>query len=296
MKKVAVIIVHYKNPKETEDTVSSLQTLIKGNISMSVYTVNNSQEKLNIPYPIINNKENLGFAQGCNIGAKQALREGCQYILFLNSDTIVSKDLLIKLVASQEKDDAAIISPKIYFAKDCEYHKELYKNKDLGKVIWYAGGLIDWNTIYCSHRGVDEVDEGRYDQRMKTDFATGCCMMVKSEIFEQIGYFDPKYFVYFEDVDLSIRVKKKGFKVIYEPNTHIWHKNALSSDKPGSPIHVYFQTRNRYYFALKFAPLKTRFHIIKELITNLRSKDYIRRSASIDALTGKMDKGSFQNL
>lgn len=299
----SVIIIHYKNISETENTVLSLKSLATENLSIKVILVNNSTEdisfldkKTNSPLVVINNTKNLGFAEGCNIGIKEAQKNNSQYVLFLNSDTLVSKELLLKLIESCKSKKIGIVSPKIYFAKGYEFHTERYKKNEQGSVLWYAGGKIDWGNVYASHRGVDEVDHGQYQIQEETDFATGCCMLVNIEVFNTIGLFDPKYFVYFEDVDLSIRAKRAGFDVLYVPNAHMWHKNALSSDKPGSPIHVYFQTRNRYYFALKYAPFKTKLHILKELAINIYSKDKNIKNAARDALFGKMDKGSFENL
>lgn len=212
----------------------------------------------------------------------------------MNNDTIVSQDFLTSLIDfAKDKEDLGIVSPKIYFAPGFEYHKDRYKKADQGKVIWYAGGKIDWENIYASHIGVDEVDQGQYDKAKEIDFATGCCMLIKRDVLEKVGLFDKNYFVYFEDVDLSTRAKKAGFKVYYTPNTFLWHKNASSSGKPGSSLHVYYQTRNRLYFGLKYAHIKTKIHLIRDALFMTFGGNPAQKKACLDFFTNKMGKGSY---
>ncbi|MBI2611978.1 glycosyltransferase family 2 protein [Candidatus Gottesmanbacteria bacterium] len=300
MVNLGIIIVHYKSPDITEKAIISLNKADLKSLNAQIILINNSKDNLpflkrisTIPLTTINNSQNLGFAEGCNVGIRTAMEKKVDYLLFLNPDTFVAQNTLQVLIESFDKERVGLVSPKIYFAKGHEFHHKRYTKKDLGRVIWYAGGTIDWKNVYAHHRGVDDVDRGQFNNRIETDYVTGCCMMVHHKVFQEIGLLDPNYFVYYEDVDLSVRAKKKGFKIMYEPKTHIFHKNALSSNKPGSALHVYFQTRNRYYFALKYAPTKTKLHILKEIIIKLMSDDRNIRLASFDIILGKMGKGSY---
>ena len=231
------------------------------------------------------------IAAGINLGLRQALKQGYEKIIMLNNDTFIHKDLLVKLDKYSQDPSIGIVSPKIYFASGYEYHRERYQPEQRGKVIWYAGGIIDWSNIYASHRGVDEIDHGQFDQTDKTDYATGCCLLIKKSVIDKIGLFDEKYFLYFEDVDYSQRAKKAGFKVMFCPQAIIWHKNAASSGKPGSPVHIYYLTRNRLYFALKYASLRTKIALIRESFNHI-IKGKIERRAVIDFLLRRMGKGS----
>jgi len=283
--KISIIILNYNGRKDTLDCLKTVKKLEIGNSlrakaswkSEIIIVDNNSSDgsvksiKKSFPkVKIIENKQNLGFSEGNNIGIRYALKEGVDYIMLLNNDTLVKKDLLIQLSQAINKDKKnAIVSPKIYFASGYEFHKKRYKKNDRGKVIWYAGGRLDWNNVLASHRGVDEVDIGRYQKAKETDFATGCCILIKKEVFEKIGLLDNKYFLYWEDNDFCQRAKKAGFKVCFAPGAVIWHKNASSSGGAGKQTSVYYQTRNRLIFAFKYAPTRAKIAVLKEGIKYL---------------------------
>jgi len=248
---------------------------------------------------LIKNRVNLGFAEGNNVGIRYSLENGADYCLILNNDTLVDKNTLLQLISrinagssSGRKADEriGIISPKIYFAPGFEFHRHRYKKNERGKVIWFAGGRIDWKNVLASHRGVDEIDIGRYQKTEETDFATGCCMLIKKEVFEKIGLFDQKYFLYWEDIDLCMRAKETGFKIFYAPEAFLWHKNASSSEGAGGRTAVYYQERNRLLFALKFAPLKSKIAVLKQGLGYLFSGTKLQRKAVKDFLCLRFGK------
>ncbi len=299
MKKIAFIIIHYKDRQQTAQTLSSLITSQKDSASFTVFVVDNSQDSGNEKYFALSKNiiylkspSNLGFSEGNNYGIKEALKNNHDIIIILNSDTLVPTSFIKDINSFIDNTNFDIASPKIYFAKGFEYHKQRYRKEDPGKVIWYAGGKIDWNNIYASHFGVDEVDHGQFADLEKTDFATGCCMIARSEVFEKVGFFDPNYFLYYEDVDLSVRAKKKGLRVVYTPTIFLWHKNAASSGSPGSKTHVYYQTRNRLYFASKFASLKTKILLYIEGLKFLISGSTYQKIAVKDFFLRKMGQAS----
>ncbi|MEJ2441805.1 MAG: glycosyltransferase family 2 protein [Patescibacteria group bacterium] len=271
--KVSIIILSWNRKKDTIETLGSVANLTISDYELEVYELevvvvdNHSTdgspeavekifrklEKKNISCKQIKNKENLGFAAGNNVGMRYVLDAGADYLLALNDDTQVDKDLIMKLLMVAKKHPkAGAIAPKIYFAKGFEFH-DRYKKDELGKVFWFAGGDIDWANVYGTNHGVDEVDKGQFNKTRETDFATGACMFLKSEALKEVGLFDEKYFAYLEDADLSQRLKKKGWKVLYTPKTKIWHKVSQSSGV-GSDLNDYFITRNRMLFGMYFAP------------------------------------------
>ena len=300
MDKTAVIVLHYKGEKDTRECLKSLfQKKVSRNRLNIIVVINSGSEnflrQLKEEFPDIvpiESKKNTGFAKGNNLGINKALTLDCENIILLNNDTIVGNSFIDEFVSFAEKDSPlGLLSPKIYFARGYEYHSNRYKEIEKGKVIWYAGGVIDWQNIYAFHRGVDEVDRGQFDQVEETDFATGCCMLIKKSVIKKIGLLDEKYFLYFEDVDYSIRARQNGFQVVYYPKVNIWHKNAASSDKPGSGLHIYYQTRNRFYFGFKYAVPRTKRALTIESIKMLfRGNMY--QKAVIDFYLRKMGKGS----
>lgn len=300
MKKVFIVVVHYKGRELTQKCLSSLRKLKLDKIGVKIVVVDNHSteplEEIAKEFPgvvYLKNSVNLGFADGNNVGIKYALRKEADYILLLNNDTTVDGNLVMKLFKAAEKDSKiGILAPKIYFAPGYEYHKSRYKADDRGKVIWFAGGIIDWQNVFASHRGVDEVDAGQYDQQQQTDFVSGCAMLVKKEVFDKVGLLDSRYFLYLEDLDFCLRAKSGGFKIVYCPEGKVWHYNAGSS-QVGGPLHDYFFTRNRLLFGIKNAPVRTKAALLKEAGRLFINGRLWQKKGVMDFVLGRLGKGSW---
>ena len=294
--KIAIVVLNYNGKENTLACINSIKKLNKSNYKVKLIVVDNasndgSREALSKikDITLVKNDKNLGYSGGNNIGIKHALSLGSEYILILNNDTIVEKSLIINLINSAKKGD--IVSPKIYFAKGFEFHKNRYKKEDLGKVIWYAGGKIDWQNVIGIHIGVDEVDHGQFSKRLEINLATGACILIRRQVFEKIGFFDEKYFLYLEDMDFCVRAKRAGSKIIFEPKAILWHKNASSGGGSGSGLQDYYISRNRLLFATKYAKARTKFAVFKQILSQINSP--IKRKALIDFVTFNFGKGSF---
>ncbi len=263
---VSIIIVHYSGEADTFECLRSLQKIKHPNFTTSVVVVDNGSKdgltikKSDLPKhtTLLRSDSNLGFTDGNNLGIKEALEhDHPDYILLLNNDTTVDPHFLDKLVkTAEENSEVGMVSPLIYFSAGREFHKGSYKKNELGKVIWYGGGSIDWSNLDCFHRGVDEVDRGQYLSQTESEFATGCCVLIPKKVIDSLGMLDSKYFLYLEDVDWSVRIRQAGYKLIFCPESHVWHKNAGSSGGSGSGLQQYYQTRNRLFFFTKYAHLR----------------------------------------
>jgi hypothetical protein len=205
----------------------------------------------------------------------------------------VAPDFLVELVKAAETDEKiGVVGGKIYFEKGYEFHKERYSKQERGKVIWYAGGQVDWQNVYASHRGVDEVDRGQYDKAEETDYVNGCLMLIKRKVLEKVGLIDSKYYLYFEENDFCQRVKKAGFKLFYAPKATIWHLNAGSSGV-GSSLHDYFLTRNRLLFGFRWASWRTKLALLKESLRLLWRGRHWQKIGVRDFYLGRLGKGSW---
>lgn len=302
MKKVAVVTVNYNTEKDTKNLLTSLKRIEKGNFQLQIIIVDNGsrtqfrldpgEKKENIT--LLRSEENMGFAGGYNIGIRTALSQGADYILIINNDTKVYSDMLKNLMKTLEGDSKiGAVIPKIYFAKGHEFHKDRYKPNELGKVIWYAGGFTDWENIGSVHRGVDEVDRGQFDKIEPVEFATGCCILFKRETLEKVGLFDERYFLYFEDADLSERIKRVGFSIYYVPTAMLIHVNAASSGGPGNKLHDYFLTRNQMLFGFTYAPLRSKIALIRQSLRLLFTGRQYQKQAIRDFYLKKFGKGTF---
>lgn len=304
MKKVAVVTVNFNTDEDTDTFLKSIETVKKKDLTVEVIVVDNgSKEVYKLPSSVkkdhvklIRSDENTGFSGGYNIGIKEALHDGADYILIVNNDTLADEDMLINLIDVLESDPKiGLTVPKIYFAKGHEFHKDRYKKDELGRVFWYAGGHTDWANVSSIHRGVDEVDNGQYDTTEPVDFATGCCMMFKREVLEKVGLLDDKYFLYYEDADLNERVKRGGYKVYYVPSAVLVHVNAASSGGAGNGnvLQDYFITRNQMLFGMTYAPLRTKLALIRQSLRLLKNGRPFQKLAIKDFYQGKLGKGSF---
>ncbi len=295
--RVAIILVNWNGNNETLACLASLKSLTTYHLSLITIVVDNgstddSVVSIRKKFPdvsVVENGQNLGFAGGNNVGVRRALEWGADYIWLLNNDTVVDKNALESLVDAFKQDTVGVVGSKIYFAPGCEYHKERYGRIDRGHVLWYAGGLIDWNNMYASHRGVDEVDKGQFDRTEETPFVTGCSMMVKKQVFEKIGLLDEKFFMYLEDLDFCLRAKQMGYILLYEPKSILWHKNAGSSGV-GGRLHQYFMTRNRLLVGMRYGPVRTKFALAREAMRFMVIGPSIRRKAVMDAMIGRWGK------
>jgi GT2 family glycosyltransferase len=292
--KVAIIIVNWNGKKDTLECLQSLQKISTfGNEVMIVVVDNNSkdgsQKEIHTAYPevtILNQTKNLGFTGANNVGMRHAINSGSDFIWLLNNDTVVGKNVL-KIIEGFSGGHIGVAGSKILFSSGHEYHKDRYAAKDLGKVLWYAGGIIDWKNMFASHRGVDEVDVGQYDTCTETDFVTGCSMMIVADVVKKVGYFDDRFFAYLEDLDYCLRVKQAGYRILYNPESVLWHKNAGSSGGSGSTLQQYYMERNRFIVGFRWAPLRTRFALLREALRVMAGSNQIRKKAITDFFLGR---------
>ncbi len=290
MSKISLITVEYRTPDHTQELLRSLEKLkfSKENLQIVVVSTGSEQkqnytsEKFHIEN--LHSSKNLGFTGANNFGIRHATETfSPDYFLLLNNDTLVDPEFLQNLVVfAQKKKDVGVICPMIYFASGYEFHSKEYSEKEKGNVVWFAGGSIDWKNMYAFHRGVDEVDRGQFKIKTKNlksknelpninyetmDFATGCCMLIPARVIQEVGMFNDSYFLYWEDVELSYRIKQAGYELYFCPDSKIWHKNAGSSGGSGSDLHTKYQERNRLQFAMRYAPLRTKRAVLKEYLT-----------------------------
>ncbi len=308
MLKVSLVILNWNGIDDTLGCLASANKLNTDGFNLNTIVVDNASTDNSIEklkqingIDLIANKENLGFAEGNNIGIKRALESGADYIVISNNDIILEKNSIRELVELMEFDHSiGASSPKIYFTKGYEYKQSLlpdgskkYKDSDLGKVIWYAGGIIDWNNVYGTTGGVDEVDSGQFEEICETDFATGAYMILSREVIKKVGMFDGRYYMYYEDTDLSQRIKKAGYKIMFNPRSIVWHKVAQGSGI-GSANNDYFISRNRMLFGMAYASLRTKFALLRESVKLFFHGRPWQRIGVRDYYLGNLGKGSWK--
>ncbi len=216
----------------TDDTVKTIKSLF-------------INELTSLRVKLIEAKKNLGLNEGKNLGQKQARGE---YILFLDSDTLVDKKLLSELVKLAKTDPKiAIVCPKMYYIKP--------KN-----VIWYAGAEINLLTSQTSNIGVNQLDRGQFDQVRETQFAP-TAYLVSRQAAQKLKGHEASLFMTYGDTDYGFRARELGFKVMFCPTAKLWHRLTMKENTKtmralgyNQPLRAYYFSRNRMVFMKRHAP------------------------------------------
>jgi GT2 family glycosyltransferase len=186
---------------------------------------------------LIVNARNLGFAAGCNVGLRHALEHGAEHIFLINNDTLVDPQALRHLVALSGP-DVGMVAPKIYYAAE-------------PKRLWSVGGMRHPLTLEKTGDARGQLDQGQWEAVLERDYFVGCALLLSRLLLTQVGLFDERFFMYYEDSDLSLRARQAGFRLLFAPQAHIWHKVAISSGGSDSPNERYWMARSSVIFFRK---------------------------------------------
>ena len=220
MEKIGVVTVTYNSDKVLQPFLSDLFAQSFHNFNLYIIDNASDDKTWKILDDLndnrvnqIRNHSNIGVAAANNIGIKKALEDKCSHILILNNDIEFPNSLFKDMLVSIKKENCSMITPKIMYHSD----------KD---IIWYAGGGFKKSNGYLPyHTGFNENIKNNNYQSLYVDYASTCCLLIKKDVFETIGYMDEKYFVYFDDTDFLFRVKKEGVhKIYYDSQITLFHK------------------------------------------------------------------------
>ena len=278
---ISIITVNYNG---LNDTCALIDTIPFDEYSLEVIVVDNASREdeasvISERYPqvkVIRSNKNLGFAGGNNLGIKAALGD---YLFFVNNDTLFFRgtrcevqgagiDSLIKRLKSNPNIGA--VCPKIRFAWD-------------DAPIQFAG-YTPLSSITIRNRpiGFGESDKGQYNEAHPTPYAHGAAMMVKKEVIEKAGLMPEDYFLYYEELDWSMMMRRAGYEIWYEPTATIYHKESQSTGQ-NSPLRTFFITRNRLLLVKRNFKGLTKYASYTYLIGIVAIRDTI-----IYAITGKL--------
>lgn len=193
-------------------------------------------------FQIIRNDQNLGFSGGNNVGIRQALKNGSEWVILLNNDSWTDKDFVARLKAVLEAENAPSGGRSGIVAIPL----------DEGNQTAYAG-LAQWLKPTLKHQ---YFPSNRKDIRIaENSYAIGGAMAIHKSVFEKIGFFDENYFLYFEDADFSVRALKAGLKISAAKEIKVHHHVSKTTGRLGSPLLLRYHYRNAFYFNRKNGPL-----------------------------------------
>jgi GT2 family glycosyltransferase len=267
--RTAVLILNWNRK---EDTAECVQSVLKMRVRRGdVFVVDNGSTDGSSLYlcqlfpmvSIIEHERNFGYAKGNNAAIQQLLRKRYSQFLLLNNDVLVDPYLLHELFRVMEfHNEIGVVGGLNYYYSD--------PNK-----IQFSGGLIDWNRGNTYDITKWQLDGKQFASQREVDTVEGSCMLIRSEVFEKIGFFDERYFLNFEETDFCCRAKRHGFKVMSAMRAHLWHKVSISSTER-SYLGEYFMARNKILFLWKNCPrsrlvLALSYHFISTLRKSLKS-------------------------
>ena len=221
LRSVNLFVLNWNGRDLTLDCLFSLEKITYPNVK--VYVIDNGSSDNSVTairnqfpdYEIIELPENYGFARGNNAGF-ELVKQKADYTIFLNNDTIVDPNFVEPLINAMESNLTVKQStPKIFYADNLDY-------------IWFGGGKVSLWAGWIRHLGIRQKDSMQFSFDRNVDYATGCCVCMRTVDFESIGMFDESFFMYGEDVDLSLRFRKQGGQILFVPESKIWHKVSSS--------------------------------------------------------------------
>lgn len=238
--KISVILVNYNGKQYNDKCIESvLNSTISEQIRIIVVdnaSTDGSLKELrekwgkNEQVQIIPLEENLGFSAANNEGVRQSIKQGIEYFLLLNNDTEVEPNTIGRMVESQKR-TGAIVVPKIFYA-------------DSPEIVWCAGGEFSPVIRKPQQTGLNRPDNPKLRVNRYCGFANGCCLLLTKEIIEKVGFFDERFFLYYEDTEYSLRTKERGVPIWYCADAVVYHKVNGSSKGNENPDNAYYITRN----------------------------------------------------
>jgi GT2 family glycosyltransferase len=253
------------NTNHRQDTLECLASLAANTylnhraIVLDNASTDGSVEAIRAAFPdvrLIALDKNLGYAGNNNVGIAAALAEGADWVFVLNEDTVLAPDCLQALLHAAGQDSrVGIVGPMVY------HHDE-------PGVIQSAGGRLSpaWES---SHDGQNTADEGQFPAPRRVDWISGCAILVRRDVIEQVGPIDARYFYYWEETEWCLRAARAGWRILHVPQARLWHKGVRRDYRP-PPSVTYYATRNRLLTLAKHrAPIRvwlsTGFQIARTL-------------------------------
>jgi GT2 family glycosyltransferase len=235
---VAIVVLNWNGKEDTIECLTSVGQLDYLNYEVIVVDNGSTDGSVNAirarfsQFCVLETNKNLGYAGGNNVGIRHALEREAEFILVLNNDTVVSPQLLNKLVSSAaQHPEAGFLGPRLL------YH-------DRPEFVWFDSAQWNVTLNHFEYPGQNEPVSSLDITDHETDYVCGAALFVRAKTARQIGLMDERYFLVWEEVDWCYRARKAGWKSIVAPQAVLWHKVGVSFGGEDSPLRTYFAVRN----------------------------------------------------
>lgn len=288
--KLDIIIVNWNSGTLLSECIGSINKAVQNSFTLNKIVVidnasnDNSIDNIditNLPLTIIRNTQNFGFAKACNQGAKNSKAD---FLLFLNPDTRLFTNSLsepISFMVNEENQNIGIIGVQIINEKN-EVSRTCSRFPNLYRMIYNSLGLDKvFPSIFKSHFMIEwnHLDNREVDQVM------GSFFMIRKNLFDKLNGYDERFFVYYEDLDLSYRAKMLNEKSFYMADVSIYHKGG-GTTQGIKAIRLFYLLRSKLLYTRKH------FNFINYLIVTF----FTICIEPLIRIIGLLVKGSFKEV
>lgn len=286
--KVFVITLNWNGKNWLGDCLSSILAMDYPNFEVVVVdngSTDGSVEFVRQNFPtiyVIETGSNLGYARGFNVGLEYAAKNGAEYFLIMNNDIVIDQGALSALVeTAQSSERAGFITGKVYFYEQPEILQTIGKKED--PIVW-SGHHIGWM----------EKDTGQYESVEERAFIDDVMTLVNKHLYDEVGGYDPQFFLQSEEFDWQVRAKRRGWKFYYTPKAKLWHRVSMSMGGFGNPIGRYFDIRSQMVVIARHGNLNqfiryyiwTGFHVLNSFTRGLLRFNWARLKPRLAMLLG----------
>lgn len=288
--KIVSVILNWNGEKLLPACLHSLVENRPDKVDTNIIVIDNasadgSADLVRTKYPgvsLITLNRYTGISEAKNIGIQAALKSGADFIWLSASNVVIQPDFFAQmLISANHYRDGLVFVPKIYSAAPARE-----------KIIYSAGGSMNWTSLEYTSRGSGETDTGQYDRDLEVDYSPATNSFIRVKAFSEAGLFDPRYFILFDDADFCVRVRRRAYRIIY-----IFMAVATvypESNPLDGPAGKYYHTRNRLFFGLQKGSFSTKISLIPQAVNIYFHGEPWERRAVLDVFTGNMGPGSYQ--
>lgn len=278
--RLIAIVLNYRT---VDLTIACVESLLRSeNVALDVLVIDNHSGDESVPrlkqrfsseprVTVLGRDRNDGYAGGNNAGVAIARRQGARYALVLNSDTEVDPQCVKRLVDDADGDPRiALATPRIFFGSPADR-------------IWFGGGRFSLWSGRPVHVGYRGPASAAWSEPRDLPFAPGCALLVRLAALGERPLFDASLFSYIEDLDLSLRLRREGWRLRYVPSSLVWHFEGASHRRAGGQaLRFYLNTRNllrvvarhaRWYHWITLGPALTVDVIGRYCMVAIRDRD-----------------------